>query len=93
MSVKRFAAKRDKVEKAIVKALRDAGAAVVMLSETGVPDLLVSLPDGSGQNYLMECKDPEIGRLKPAQVEFFNQWPGQKCIVTSPEEALAVIGK
>jgi hypothetical protein len=76
MGVNRWAAKRDVVYK---------------ISETGVPDLIVSTPWGNGQNFLLECKDASKGKLKPAQETFFQKWLGQKAIVTNPIDALIVL--
>lgn len=89
MSVRRKAPKRDQNEALIVEALEAAGATVRRLSDTGLPDLLVGIDD---QNYLMEVK-AERGRLTNAQIVFMEEWGGSVAIVTTPEQALRLIGR
>lgn len=74
----------------IVKALEGIGAGVrtLQLEMGGLPDLLVGWQK---VNYLLEIKT-EDGELTPAQVAFFIEWPGQKAIVRSADEALRVLG-
>ncbi len=87
----RRAAKVDRNQAEIVKALRQAGASVLCLHRVGqgCPDLLVGKNE---VNLLMECKDgslPPSGRsLSPDEAEFFEVWRGQVTVVHSPEEAL-----
>jgi Holliday junction resolvase len=87
-SVKRRAAKRDANERGIIDALRDVGATVVQLSDTGVPDLLVGF---RGASYLLEVKAPR-GTLTDEQTAFLALWRGQVAVIRSVDEALAVIG-
>jgi len=99
------AKRRDACEKAIVKALRDAGASVTPLDGKGVPDLLVGF---RGRTLLLECKDPEQGArnsrsggakvanalgLRDSQWEWWTAWNGERpMIATTPQEALCSIG-
>ena len=86
----------DSNQTAIVKALRSAGASVQSLASTGAgcPDLLVG---HRGSNHLMELKDgtlpPSRRRLTKDQVAWHRCWYGTVQIVSSVEEALAVLGE
>jgi hypothetical protein len=82
--------KRDGNQAEIVEAWQKAGAKVIHLDDVrdGCPDKLVGY---AGHNWLAEIKT-EDGKLTPAQVEFFQTWPGQKAVVHSIEEGLAMIG-
>lgn len=84
------AAKVDINQPAIVAALRDAGASVEPLHRVGAgcPDLLVGI---RGQNYLLEVKNGK-GKLNDIQQKWHPAWRGQVAVVTTPEEALTVIG-
>lgn len=91
MAVNRRAAKRDKNEPEIIKALEDAGATVQTISEInvkGFPDLIVGY---RGVNYLLEVKTLN-GRLSDEQHEFLVTWQGQTCVVYSADDALDAIG-
>lgn len=89
MALKRYAAKRDKTESAIIIALRSVGATVVPISAAGVADLLVGFRDTT---YLVECKSKR-GKLTPAQVEFVERWNGSPVVIARTEdEALRGIG-
>lgn len=81
------ARKRDANEEAIVKALRQCGAAVIRISERGAPDLLVLF---RGDMFLLEVK--QFGRkLTPAQKQRDDEgWP--LWIARTPDEALKAIG-
>ena len=83
------AAKIDRNQPEIVKALRDAGATVQILSTVGkgCPDLLVGYNE---VNYLLEVKY-EDGKLTPDQRVFHSQWNGKLHIVRSPEEAIRIV--
>lgn len=86
----RRAANVDTVQPAIVKALRDIGASVQVLSAVGkgCPDLLVGWRN---RNFLMECKTGN-DKLNQMQVDWHSTWAGQVAVVRTPEEAqLAVI--
>jgi Holliday junction resolvase len=85
MSLQRKSAKRDASEPAIVEALEKAGCQVVRLSQTGIPDLLVCLPDA--RMVLVECKTGR-GKLTPEQVAFIDYWQGKVVIAHSPYQAL-----
>lgn len=90
----RRAARRDDGEDEIVKALREAGAVVRVVTQgDGIPDLLVGY---NGFTILMECKDgtkpPSARRLTEAEERFFQEWTGgMLVIVNSVEEALEVL--
>lgn len=96
MSLRR-AAKRDANHPDVVKALRDAGCGVVDLAAVGagVPDLLVCAPTWPHDSALVEVKDgnkpPSARKLTPEQERFHAAWKGRIHVVTSPDEALAVI--
>lgn len=85
--------KIDANQKAIVAALRDAGASVVSLAGIGrgCPDLLVGF---RGQNYLLEVKnlDGKGDWLTDAEQEFFDGWRGQAIVARSIDDALALLG-
>lgn len=91
----RYAAKVDKNQKEVVKALRKAGASVQHLHAVGAgcPDILVGY---QGANHLVEIKDgkkpPSARKLTPDQVEWHDEWRGSVHVVKSVTEALAVIG-
>ncbi len=83
-----MAASRDQNEPEVVAALRKAGAFVYVMREP--LDLLVGF---QGQTYLLEVKMPKKGRITPAQVKFFDEWPNENAhVVRTCEEALTVIG-
>lgn len=84
----RQAAKRDANEPEIVNALRECGCSVTRLSQKGVPDLLVGR---HGVNYLFEVKEAK-GKPTDDQIEFFETWEGDVCIVRTVEEALKAVG-
>lgn len=87
----KYAARADRNQPEIVKALRDAGCRVVPTHAVGqgVPDLIV---DYHGRTCLIEIKDPlqppSKRRLTPAQAEFHAAWTGPIYIVESPERAV-----
>jgi len=96
----KYAKQRDRNEPEIVAALVAAGAAVLRLSETGVPDLLVEY---RGVAMLIEVKNPDAkgggkyntgdGCLTTAQTKWWSTWKGrQPVIVRTVGEALAAIG-
>lgn len=90
----RRAAAVDRNQPEIVDALRKAGASVQPLHSvgSGCPDLLVG---HSGRTLLLECKDgsrpPSERRLTEDQVRWHETWRGQVAVVTSVDEALAVL--
>jgi hypothetical protein len=79
----------------IVRALRQAGASVQVLSQVGdgCPDIAVGLRNAT---YLMEIKDGNApkGQQKLTEAEFnwHSAWRGQVAIVTSIKEAFEVLG-
>jgi len=92
----RRAARRDRNEAEIVRALEQVGASVQRLSERGVPDLLIGW---RGQNLLLEIKEPLGPRTPPArtgltdpQTDWHLAWRGQVAIVRDVAEALEAIG-
>lgn len=92
---RRYAAKVDANQGEIVKALRDAGASVTPTHAAGegFPDLAVGF---RGQTFLIEVKDgakpPSKRGLTDPQKEWHATWRGQKAVVATVAEALAVIG-
>jgi Holliday junction resolvase len=91
MSLNRFAVRRDANEGEIVAALEAIGCDVV---RADVVDLIV----GRGNlTMLIECKDgskpPSARKLTPSQLKLQANWRGHYAVVTSPEEAIAVVTK
>ncbi len=90
----RLRARTDGNHKDIVKALRQAGCAVMDLSRVGAgcPDLLVSR---GGENWLLEVKlgtlPPSKRKRTPAQVKWHAAWRGRVLIVGSVAEALSTL--
>ena len=84
----RHAKRTDANQEAIVKALRDAGAYVWIIS---LPvDLLVGY---KGHTFLVEIKTGARKRLTDLQADFFENWSGSTLArVDSPEAALRMIG-
>lgn len=84
----RQAARVDENQKAIVQALRDAGAYVWII---GLPvDLLVGYQN---HTFLVEVKTTSKKRLTGLQADFFEKWAGGTlCRVDSPQAALQMIG-
>ena len=84
----------DANHRAIVAVLEQMGCSVLSLAAVGggVPDLLVGC---SGVNLLMELKDgskaPSRRRLRKTQVAFLEAWRGQRCVVLSVGEAIAIV--
>lgn len=78
----------------IVKALRQCGVSVQVLSGVGegVPDLLCGW---QGRNTLLEVKDgtlpPSKRRLTPEEKDWHDNWRGNVLIVESPEEAIRFV--
>jgi len=84
----RHAARVDENQKAIVQALRYAGAYVWII---GLPvDLLVGY---KGHTFLVEVKNGPQKRLTGLQADFFENWDGGTLArIDSPEAALRMIG-
>lgn len=98
-----YARKRDANERAIIAALRVAGAAVAQLDGSGTPDLIVQY---RGVLTLLEVKDSKSetvaahrrskgdhGELTPAQKKWWAGWnEPYPAVVMTPQEALEAIG-
>ena len=90
----RTAAKVDGNHGEVVKALRAHGIAVKSTAAmgSGFPDLICAV---RGVTVLLEVKDgakpPSERRLTAAEAEFIGHWPGLVYVVTSAEEAVAVV--
>jgi hypothetical protein len=92
----RRAAAVDANQAEIVRALRGVGCSVSLLHGVGggVPDLLVGRDKVT---FLIEVKDgskpPSARVLTQCQKDWWNTWRGaMPVVVTSVEEALAVVG-
>ena len=89
MIPRRYAARRDANEVEIVRALEAIGCSVLRVDAV---DLIVGR---AGVNYLIECKDGRKSAgnrpLTPAQKKLRAEWRGQYAVVTSVDEALAVV--
>ncbi len=87
---KRYAAKVDRNQGQIVKALRQAGCSVFITSDVagGFPDIVVGR---SGQTYLLEIKTKK-GKLTPYQIEFFSSWRGHATVVRTVDDAFKAVG-
>lgn len=85
----RLAPRTDGNHKAVIKALRDAGASVASTHgvHKGFPDCVVGIPTtpGDGETYLVEIKDgaKTVSRrtLTPDQVKFVEQWKGSPVVI------------
>jgi hypothetical protein len=92
--MRRTAAKVDRNQAEIVKAFRQIGASVQILSAVGkgCPDVLVGF---RGKNVLVEIKDGELppsGRVLTAdQRDWHASWAGQVCVCKSIEEAVEAV--
>ena len=91
----RRAAKVDANQSQIVQALRKAGATVQPLHMVGqgCPDLLCAFRQ---VNFLIEVKDgakpPSARKLTPDEERWIGAWRGPVYIVTSPMEAVGLLG-
>lgn len=88
--MRRYANRRDANEREIIDALEEIGCTVYQL------DLPVDLLVGyRAKNFLLEVKDGSkpASRTKKTQQqkEFMAGWNGQVRVVTSVEEAIAVV--
>ena len=90
----RYAARIDDNQPEIVTALQNAGASVQHLHAVGggCPDILIGW---RGVNLLAEIKDgskpPSARKLTPSQKDWHDEWRGQKAIICSVDEALALL--
>lgn len=81
----------DQNQNEIVAGLRNLGFDVFVASNVGggFPDLVVGC---RGRTLLLEVKQPgQAHRLTPAEAIFHSEWRGQVDVVTTLDEALAVI--
>jgi Holliday junction resolvase len=91
-----YAKRIDANQNAIVRALRDHGAYVRIVTQgDGLPDILCAY---KGVTALLEVKDgdksPSHRKLTPAEEKFFKEWTGGLLIVVnSVQEALDVLHK
>lgn len=91
----RVASKIDVNQPQIVRALRDVGATVQVLSHVGkgCPDLMIGF---RGRNFLLEVKDGDkpLSRqsLTRDEQHWHATWQGEVIIVNSVENALQAIG-
>ena len=95
MSKHRRAAKIDKNQPEIVKALRKIAGVTVQVS---MDDILVGY---RSTNYWFEIKEPETvsnvtgevqpSKIKPSQHKLIAEWKGQYSIVSSIEEILEIM--
>jgi hypothetical protein len=86
----RYAAKSDGNAKAVVQMFRALGCTVehVVPRRAGVPDLLVGC---SGSTHLVEVKLLK-GRLRPAQVEWAQEWRGERpCVVRTVDDVRVLV--
>lgn len=92
----RLAAKTDRNQQEIVKAFRQIGASVQVLSAVGkgCPDILVGWRN---RCYLVEIKDgekpPSARQLTADQVRWHASWAGNVIIATSVEDAVSQVAK
>ena len=77
----------------IVKAAEQAFCSVLQLHQVGggCPDLILGRKWRYGpQNLLVEVKT-EDGELTPDQIRFHREWRGQKAIIRSVDDLLALL--
>ena len=90
----KYARRIDENQNEIVKALRDCGAYVRIISQgDGIPDLLVGY---MGYTVLMEVKDgdkvPSHRKLTESEQKFFDEWTGGMIsVVNNVQEALDIL--
>jgi hypothetical protein len=89
----RIAARKDRNQDEIVKALRGAGAYVKPINHEGLFDLLVW---HRGETFFLEVKDgdkpPSARKLTEAEQKFHDEWPGDNLfVVCSIDEALYIV--
>lgn len=91
MTIHRYAAKRDRVERTLLQQLRSIPAlSVVPLSGKGIPDLLVGY---QGKTILVEVKSGKRGHFTEHQVAFQEQWSGTPVVrAETVEDVLIALG-
>ena len=84
-----FKKKVDSNQAQIIADLKKIGVSVLNLSRVGggCPDILVGW---QGKNILIEIKTAK-GDLNDLQIEFFEQWKGQKFVCKSINEIIEII--
>ncbi len=88
------AKRTDANQQEIIDALRKIGASVEDTSAVGngFPDLVVGFRQ---KNFLLEVKDPakppSKRRLNPRQKIWHRDWRGQKAVVETPAQAIAIV--
>ena len=91
---RRYSARSDTNQAAIVEALRRAGCTVESLHRVGggVPDLLVGWRGLSGRpfNLLLEVKTTLAGKLTLDEAAWHGDWEGQVDVVRDPQEAVII---
>lgn len=85
--IARRARKVDANQAQIISGMRAIGASVMIVN--GDVDLICGF---RGVNYLLEVKASRKSQLKASQIKLLDEWRGQYAIITTLEEALAVIG-
>jgi Holliday junction resolvase len=91
----RRAAKIDRNQPELVKALRMVGATVQSLASVGegCPDLLVGF---GGINYVLEVKDylqpPSKRKLTTDEHQWHLRWNGQKAVVETWDDVKEALG-
>ena len=89
----RRASRLDNNHGEIVRAAEQAFCTVLDLSRVGAgcPDILLGRKGKRGpENILVEIKTAD-GKLTPEQIRFHREWRGQKAIVRSVDELLALL--
>ena len=86
----RRAGRTDSNQQEIVKAFRQIGASVQLLSSVGkgCPDVLVGF---RGRNVLVEVKRPKLSpsqHLTKDQIDWHANWGGQVCVAESISDAV-----
>ena len=86
----RRARRTDLNQKAIVQALRDAGVIVEVMSDVGrgFPDLVAHT---RGRVVFLEVKRPGHLKLTPDEAAWHQRWREHVHVVTTPQEAIAVV--
>ena len=85
----RRVARRDANERRLICYLKRLGLGVQQISQEGVPDLLVSLPE-TPFSLLLEVKD-RYGTLTPTQKAWVAHWQGKVYIVRTISDIKEII--
>lgn len=90
----RRACRTDATQTEIVKAFRQIGASVQILSAVGkgCPDTIIGF---RGRNIFVEIKDgsksPSEQKLTADQINWHANWAGQRCVANSIEDAICKV--